>query len=155
MDVPNWKRIVIGDAFRLPSRNINYYRDLFLLWPFLLFTMVGLIHLFTPDQAHRILGIKCLALAALAILFARERLILLLGALCFCAIRFLFALVITHDWKALVGLLATGIPLLLSVRFWADYKPSYQWPNNLSLLDLVVGFSSLGVTLMVFFWIQR
>ena len=153
--MPKWNRIIVGDAFRLPSRNFNYYRDLFLIWPFLLFSIAGIIHVFTSDHLHRVLGMKCLVLAALALALARERRILFLGALGFCAVRFLFALVMTQDWRALVGLLATGIPLLLSVRFLADYKPSYEWPEGLSIVSLIVGLSSLGLTLAAFSWIQR
>jgi hypothetical protein len=40
--MPDWKRLIVGDAFQLSSRDFNYYRDLFLLWPFLLFTIAGL-----------------------------------------------------------------------------------------------------------------
>ncbi len=152
--MPNWKRVVVGDAFRIPSREINYYRDLFLLWPFLLFSIAGLIHVFTPDHYHRVLGAKCLALAVLAIVLARERLVLFLGALGFCALRFLGALFISRDWRILVGLLATGIPLLLSFRFWGNHKLSYEWPKGLSVVDLIVGLSSLGLTFAIFSWIR-
>jgi len=31
--MPNWKQIVVGDAFRLPSRNPRYYLDLVLIVP--------------------------------------------------------------------------------------------------------------------------
>jgi hypothetical protein len=135
----DWKKVVVGDAFRLPSRNLNYYRDLFLLWPFLLFAIVGLINVFASDHHHKILGIKCLGLAVAAIVLARERLILIAGALGFCAVRFIIAVALTHDWRAVVGLLATGIPFLLFLRFVRNYKPSYDWPNGLSVADLVMG----------------
>jgi hypothetical protein len=151
--VPNWNRIVVGDAFRLPSRNFNYYRDLFLLCPFVVFSIAGIIHASAPDHPHRILGMKCLVLAALALALARERRILLMGALGFCAARFLFALVMTQGWKALVGLLVTGIPLVLSVRFLSDYKPRYEWPEGLTIAGLIVGLSSLIFTLAPFTWI--
>lgn len=153
--MPNWKRIVVGDAFRLPSRDFNYYRDFFLFWPFLIFTILGLVNLITPDHAHTALGMKCLALGALAILLARERLILFLGALGFCAIRFLIVLLITGDWSALLALLATAIPVIWSVFVLSDYKPSYEWSNKLSVIDVVLSVSSLGFTLVVFSWIQR
>jgi hypothetical protein len=98
---------------------------------------------------------KCLALGALAILLARERLILFLGALGFCAIRFLIVLLITGDWSALLALLATAIPVIWSVFVLSDYKPSYEWSNKLSVIDVVLSVSSLGFTLVVFSWIQR
>jgi hypothetical protein len=38
----NWNRIiVVGDAFKPSSRNLDYYRDLFLVWPFLLFSIIA------------------------------------------------------------------------------------------------------------------
>jgi hypothetical protein len=151
----DWKRIVVGDAFRLPSRNLNYYRDLFLLWPFLLFAIAGAINLLASNPHHRILGVKCLGLAVAAIVLARERRILFLGALGFCAVRFLVTLALTRDWRALVGLLATGIPVILSARFVTNYKPSYDWPDGLSIADLVVGLSSLLLTLESFTLIDR
>jgi hypothetical protein len=58
--MPNWKRIVVGDAFRLPSQNINYYRDLVLAWPFLLFAVVGIFKLLGHQW---VLGVECTALA--------------------------------------------------------------------------------------------
>jgi hypothetical protein len=92
------------------------------------FTILGLVNLFTPDRAQTVLGMKCLALSV--------RLILFLGALGFCAIRFLIVLLITGAWRAL---LATGTPIPLAVF---EYKPSYEWSTKLSLIDLVLGVSS-------------
>ena len=83
---------------------------------------------------------------------ARERLVLFLGALGFCSLRLLGALFTTRDWRVLAGFLATGIPFLLSVRFWRDYKLSYEWPSGLSIVDLIVGLSSLALTLATFSW---
>ncbi len=153
--MPNWREVVVGHAFRLPSRNFNYYRDLFLLSPFLLFTIAGVSHLFTPDHADRVLGVKCLALGLLAIGLARERLVIFLAALGFCAVQFHIALILTHDWRALVGLLATGFPFSLSARFWANRKLSYEWPKGLSIVGIVVVLSSGGAAFAVFSWIRR
>ena len=153
--MPDWKKVVVGDAFRLPSRNLNYYRDVFLLWPFLLFAIVGLINVFATDHHDRILGMKCLGVAVATIVLARERLVLIGGALGFCAVRLVIALALTHDWRAVVGLLATGIPFLLFLRFVRNYRPSYDWPDGLSIADLVVGVSSLLLTLKIFTLIDR
>lgn len=148
--MPNWKKVIVGDAFRLPSRNLNYYRDLFLLWPFLLFAIAGLLHTFAANRHEKVVGMKCLGLAFLAVVLARERLLLIFGAFGFCAVRFLFAALLTQDKRALVGLLATSIPLLLFVRFKRNYKPSYDWPDGLSIIDLVIGLSSLLLTLKTY-----
>src|SRR5712692_9475646 len=31
--MPNWNRIIVGDAFKLPSRNPRFYVDLILMFP--------------------------------------------------------------------------------------------------------------------------
>jgi hypothetical protein len=74
--VANWKRLIVGDAFTLPSRDLNYYRDLFLLWPFLLFTLAGFAGLFDRDHNYRA-AVVLLSLSAVPILLARERFVLL------------------------------------------------------------------------------
>jgi hypothetical protein len=76
--MPDWKRIVVGDAFRLPSRDINYYRDLFLLCPFILFAVAGIFKLLSQQW---VVGAECLGIALGALLLSRERLLLFLGAL--------------------------------------------------------------------------
>lgn len=152
--MPNWNRIIVGDAFRVPSHNINYYRDLILLWPFLLFSISALAHLFTPGHDHRVVGLKCAALAILSIILAKEKKVLFLAAVGFCAIRFLFAFVVTQDWRALIGFLITGVPLLFTIRFWAEYKPSYEWPQKRTVVDLVLGLASLAATLTAFQWLK-
>jgi hypothetical protein len=81
--MPNWKQVIVGDAFRVPSRDLNFYRDSFLIWPFLLFTIAGLANLFSRGHDHR-LGFVFAGLSLLSILLARERLILIGGALGFC-----------------------------------------------------------------------
>ena len=92
--------MVVGDAFQLSSRDFNYHRDLFLLWPFLLFTIAGLVNLFGVGHDHRI-GIKFVALSLVTILLARERFILIGGALGFCAVQSGISFVLKHDWIAL------------------------------------------------------
>jgi cell division protein FtsW (lipid II flippase) len=144
--VPNWKSLLVGET----ARDINYYRDLFLLWPFLLFTIAGLVEVFSPTHAQRIDGLKFLALGAATIALARERFILFLGALGFCAVRLPFALLKSHDTPTLVAVLGTGLLLVLALRLGRNYKPSYEWPKDLHILDLVIGLSSLALTLFAF-----
>jgi hypothetical protein len=149
--MPDWKRIVVGDAFRLPSRNINYYRDLFLLCPFLIFAVAGVFKL----VGHQwVVGAECVGLALGALLLARERFILFLGAVGFCAVRFVIAIAQTHDWRGYVGLLVSGFVLLVSGRLARSYKPSYGWPEG-SIAELVVGLSSLLLTLRAFILIDH
>ena len=147
--VPNWKQIIVGDAFRVPSTDVNYYRDSFLVWPFMLFSIIGLVNLFTRGVDHR-LGIKYSALAIAAILLAKERAILFLAALGFCALQSLISFGLKHEWVALATAMLTGAPFLLFLRAWADYKPSYQRSRGSTMVDLIISISSLGLTLALF-----
>jgi hypothetical protein len=152
--VPDWKRVIVGDAFQLPSRDFNYYRDLFLIWPFLLFTIAGLVNLFSVGQDHRF-GFKCVALSLVTLLLARERIALLGGALGFCAVQSGISFVLKRDWVALAVSILTGVVFLLLIRSMRDYKPSYRWPKGLSIVDLVLGLSSLGLTIALFSWLRK
>jgi hypothetical protein len=125
--MPVWKKIVVGDAFRLPSRNINYYRDLFLLCPFMIFAVAGVFKLVSHQW---VVGAESSGIALGALLLARERLFLFLGAVGFCAVRFLFVIALTQDWRGYVGLLVSGLVLLVFGRFAKSYKPSYGWPEG-------------------------
>jgi hypothetical protein len=72
--MPNWKRIIVGNAFKPPPGGIDHYRDLFLTWPFLLFSIIAISSPFASDSAHRSYGIKSAVCAVVAILLAKERL---------------------------------------------------------------------------------
>jgi hypothetical protein len=97
---PDWKRVIVGDAFQLPSHDFNYYRDLFLLWPFLLFTIAALVGLFGVGHYQRD-GMKFAVLSLVTVALARERFILISAALGFCAMQSLFSFFIKRDWLAL------------------------------------------------------
>jgi hypothetical protein len=151
--MPNWKQVIVGDAFRVPSRDINYYRDSFLIWPFLLFTIAGLVGLFSRGQHNR-LGLKFIALSVLCILLARERFILIGGALGFCAVQSSLSFLLRHDLVGLAVAIPAGALFLVLLWFMKDYKPSYGWPRGLTIADLLLGLSSLGFSIVVFHWIR-
>jgi hypothetical protein len=151
--LPDWKRLIVGDAFQLPSRDFNYYRDLFLLWPFLLFTIAGVVNLFGVGRDHRD-GIRFVVLSLVTVLLARERLLLIGGALGFCAVRSLVSFALRHDWVGLAVAIPSGTLFFILIRSLRDYKPSYEWPTGGSrIVDFVVGMISLGLSLAVFHWI--
>ena len=147
----DWKRAIVGDAFQLSSRDFNYYRDLFLLWPFLLFTIAGLV---IVGHDHRI-GMKFLALALVTILLARERFILIGGALGFCAVQSGISFVLKHDGIALAVSISSSTLFLLLLRGLRDYRPSYSTPKGIRIADILTGLTSLGLTLALFSWIRR
>jgi hypothetical protein len=150
--MPDWKRAIVGDAFQLSSRDFNYYRDLFLLWPVLLFTIAGLVNLFGVGHDHRD-GVKFVALSLVTIFLARERLLLIGGALGFCAAQSMLSFALRHDWVGLLVAIPTGTIFIVLIRFLKDYRPRYQWPSGSSIVDLLVGLSSLAFSILVFHWI--
>jgi hypothetical protein len=152
--VPDWKRVIVGDAFKLPSRDLNYYRDLFLLWPFLLFTIAGLVGLFGVGHDHRI-AVKFVALSIVTILLARERLILIVAAVGFCAVQSGISFVLKHDWMALAVSISASTVFLLLLRSLKDDKPSYSTANGIRIADILTGLTSLGLTIALFRWIPR
>jgi len=152
--VPDWKRVIVGDAFQLPSREFNYYRDLFLIWPFLLFTIVGLVNLFSAGHDHG-LGFKCMALSLVTLLLARERFILIGGALGFCAVQSGISFVLKHNWIALAVSISSSTLFLLVLRGLRDYTPSYSTPKGIRIADILTGLTSLGLTLALFSRIRR
>ena len=149
-----WKQVVVGDAFRVPSHDLNYYRDSFLLWPFLLFTIAALVNLFSVGKDHR-LGIELAALSVLTILLARERVVLIGVALGFCTVQPLLAFVIRHDWVGLAVAVPAGTLFYVLIRSLKDYKLSYGLPKGGSIVDLLIGLLSLGLALATLHWISR
>lgn len=152
--MPNWKQLVVGDAFRLPSHDFNYYRDLFLIWPFLLFTIAGLANLFSRGHDHR-LGFIFAGLSLLSLLFARERIALIGGGLGFCAVQSLVSFFLRHDWVGLAVAIPSGALFIVLIRLLKNYKPSYEWPKGLSIAAVLVVLSSLGFSFLVFHWLGR
>ena len=146
--MPNLKGLLSADGPARPTRTINYYRDLFLFWPFLLFTVSALVDFAPSSQDHRV-AIRFAALSIISILLARERLLLVCSALGFCAVRGLITLSLTGDRRALGVAVLFGAVFFLLVRLLKGYKPSYEWPRGLSVFDLLVGLSSLGVTMLI------
>jgi len=152
--MPNWRQVIVGDAFRVPSRDLNYYRDTFLIWPFLLSTIGALVNLFSRGQNHRS-GFIAAGISLLLLLLARERIVLIGGALGFCAVQSLVSFFLRHDWVGLAVAIPSGALFVVLIRSLKGYKPSYGWPTGLSIADLLVGLSSLGLSILVFHWIAR
>ena len=152
--MPDWKRIIVGDAFALSSRNPNYYRDLFLIAPIFLFSIAGAIHVVGPSQGERIAGLKCLAISGLAILLACERFALVLAVLAFVAVRLFGALLFHWNRSGFLVLLAAVALLILSIPWIRTHKLSYGWPDKEGIASLLVSVSSLILTLFVFQWLH-
>src|SRR4030088_56381 len=129
--MPDWKGMFDGDVFKLPSRAFNYYRDLFLILPFLAWSIVAIIQLLSPESpAYRVYGFKLAGCAIATILLAREKLPLFMGCLGYIALKFALAVVLTQNWRALLGLLVSGSIFLTIFMTHKAWRPSYDWPKR-------------------------
>ena len=154
--MPNWNRIIVGDAFKVQPGGFNYYRDLFLMWPLLGFSMVTTSILIGPRSADSLYGLKSAACAAIVLLLAKEKRLLAFTAASYVALRMAVGIIFIHTWQMLEWLLISGGVLLvvfLSGTF-KDCKPSYVWPKELHVLDIVIGVLGLVTMIGIFQWIR-
>jgi hypothetical protein len=154
--MPDLNRNVFGEAFKLPSRNFDYYRDMFLMWPVWLFSLGSIIDIITPKSPeYRVYGLKLAACAIVAVVLAKERLILLAGGAGFVAIRLAIALAVTQDWKSYVLALLVSAGIVLAVlRVRRDWKPRYASPAKTNALGILVGAVGLGSAVAIAFWLK-
>jgi hypothetical protein len=138
---------------RLFSRDLNYLRDLFLAWPFVIFLIIGVASIFSAP--HRQEAVRWLAVATVAILLAKERVVLLFAALGFIMIQSAITLVV-HPWSW--GVLAAGTlsaaPFLIARRYrWAP-RPSYPVPDELGAVDVLWSVAAICATLAVVYFVS-
>jgi hypothetical protein len=152
----DWNRLIVGDAFKLLSRDMNYYRDMFLLWPILAFSSAAIVHIISPEPpAYRIYGFKLAACAIVAIALAKERLILITGGAGYVAIRLAVALALTQDWRTyLVGFLVSAAIVFAALWLGKDWKSSYERPAKTSLVGLAMGVAGIGAAVAVGLWLK-
>jgi hypothetical protein len=148
--MPNWNRIIVGDAFTLSSRDPNYYRDLFFGVPFFWSFVAATFHfaaLRTP------IGLKCLAVSAITLLLIKERLVFILMASGFCFLRILFVLPFAfhRDPQTLLAFAISAGVLLLCFPFLRNFRPAYTTPLEMRIADLIVGVTSFGLTMYLMF----
>jgi hypothetical protein len=146
-----WKEVIVGDALHVPSRDFNYYRDRLLVWPFLLFMIAAIANVFSRSHDFRLI-LELIALSIVSLLIARERLILIGIALGVCLVQSLLSFLLKHDWVGLAVGIPSGVLFLVLVRSLKGYKPSYGWPKGLSIVDLLVSLSSLGISIAMLRW---
>jgi hypothetical protein len=137
------------------SRDINYLRDLGLFWPFALSTTFAVASAFSPGNSQ--LAIRFAVVAIVALLLAREKLLLLIAALMYVLIHCAYALVL-HPWSwtvFAVGIL-TGVPLLAANRSWRNPKFSYRMPTEAQFgaVDLLWCAASTCATFFIIYLIS-
>ncbi len=155
--MPNWNRILVGDAFKVQPGGFDYYRDLFLLWPFLGFSMVATSVLMAPkNPAYRLYGLKLAVCAVVVLFLAKERRLFLLVAPSYVFLHMAVGIIFIHTWQILEWLLVSG-GILLAV-LWSGvlkkWKPSYVWPTRRHALDIAIGALGLAVMMAVGLWMK-
>ena len=135
--MPDWKRLIIGDAVALDSRDKNFYRDMFLFAPFLLFGIMAVSGLFRADRDY--LGVvKCGLLCLSALALIKERLVLVAAALGFVCLQSSVSYALKHNPIALAVSIPAGVACFLLIRSLKDYKPSYSFEKGVTIATLLV-----------------
>jgi hypothetical protein len=156
--MPDWNRIIVGDAFKVSSHDINYYRDLFLIWPFLLCFIVALSVPYVQDSLpDRLYGFKAAACAVSLAVLAKESRVLIFGSSCYVVLRLGIRLVLgllflRHDWGPyLLLFLVSGAVAFFAVRSLKGWHPSYNLrpPGQMRVSDLLVCVTSLGFAILL------
>lgn len=160
--MPDWKKLIVGDAFEPSTKDPNYYRDLALLWPLLAFSIATAAAL-TDDSLSRSYLYKSLAGLIVCLLLAKEKAFLIGVAGAFVAVRALIALF--FFWgkpefsQTLLWVLGPGLVFAAALYYQARFQKgrlSYRWPQKFFMADLLVGMTSLAITLALFvFWVRQ
>lgn len=152
--MPDWRRLIIGDAFALQSRDPNFSRDSFLVIPFLLPTIMAVTAALGPAHDYRA-AMKCAVVSLLAILLARERFVLIAASLGFVCLQTQISFVLKHDPIALAVSILSGVAFLLVVRWVGDYKPSYFVAKGTTISTVLVMLVSGVFTFAILhFWVK-
>lgn len=152
--MPDWRRLIIGEAFALQSRDPNFLRDVFLVIPFLLSTIIAVTAVLGPAHDYRA-AMKCAVISLLALLLARERFVLIGASLGFVCLQSLISFVLKHNPIGLAVSILSGVPFLLLIRWLADYKPSYSATKGTTMSTvLVVLVSGVFTFAILHFWIK-
>lgn len=140
---------------RLFSRDLNYLRDVALFWPFVISSIVAASA--ALSQSDRQFALRSAGLAIVALLLAREKLLIFLVSLGFCAIQGALWLVIRPwSWSMFAVTALTGVPFLIANRFWRNPKLAYQLPKEkeFGAVDMLLTFASICGTIYLLFLIS-
>lgn len=143
----SWRRIVIGDAFKL---HINYYRDLALCVPFLVFSVAAAIRGFSDlrTPGDTLLFHRQLVAVILCLLLAKEKIILLGFVFLVFVGRGLPAALLHHEWRVALWLTlvaAAGIGVAIALGR-ADWSPSYEIPKRHCVVGYLIVVTSAILT---------
>jgi hypothetical protein len=135
---------------------IEYYRDRFLIWPVILFSVLTIANLVEPESpSSRLYAFKLAACAAAAVLLTKDRITTILAAALFIAGPLIVGLIVTRNrigyGIALLIVVCAVIALLPAIR---RGKPSYEYEESknryVGLLFVMAGMvASVTVVLLL------
>lgn len=138
---------------RVFSRDLNYLRDVFLFWPFVLFTILSVGCLFSGRELQ--LGIRFAMVAIIALFLSKEKLLVALVAMGFVAIQGIITFFLQRwNGRVLIVTLLTGIPFLIANRYWRHPKLKYQVPEDFRLIDALWSILSLCAAFLAMYLIR-
>jgi hypothetical protein len=141
------------DGRKLLSRDVNYLRDVALLWPFILYSIFAVGSAFSPPDRH--LAVRFAVVAITALLLAKEKVLLFLVGLGFIAIQCVINLVLhPWNWSVFAAGIVTGGPFLAANRYWRKPKLAYELPTEFRLVDALWSVASLCGSLLLMYVVR-
>jgi len=164
--MPNWNKIIVGNAFKLPSRAPRFYLDLMLWFPTLLtgFWFVGCFHGWRMSQWDVREAALSATVLCFLLLLVKECTVLIGSILLFLAysarLHFFFhgdVEALTYSFLLYGGAVVTAI-IGVSFRYMfmknPDFDPTYRKPDRentwlglVLVLGLVFGIGFIGIYL--------
>lgn len=95
--MPNWQRIIVGDAFKLPHKHPRYYSDLVLVFPLIVSVVMVAGIWFDGQKGGARDVVMPLAVAVICIALAKETRIVVGAACAFLTLRGLAALAVAKS----------------------------------------------------------
>ena len=148
--------VEINSRRRLFSRDVNYLRDVILVWPFLFSSLLAVSLAFSRRSDSLGFGLKIAASAVVFFLLTKERLLIFFAALGFVAFQGTWYL-IAHPWSwpTFVATVLCGGVVWLGDRFWRSPKLAYVLPKAYGAIDMLLSVASICATLAWFYFLKH
>ncbi len=164
--MPNWNKLIVGDAFKLPSRNPRFYLDLILWFPTFLtgFWFVECFHGWRMNQWDVREAALSGTVLCFLLLLIKERTVAIssmLGVLAHSARQYSFfhgdVQALTYSYLCYGGAIVVviiGVSLRFKFMKNPDFDPTYRQPDRentwlgvVLVLGLVFGLGFVGIYL--------
>jgi len=160
--VTDWKRIIVGDAFKLSSRNPRYYTDILLMWPTLVFGMRFAMAVWNwpPASWDRREVLIWGGLLALGIVLLKERVFVVIGGLGAIVVGALWGMHFHPDKSAAALTVIVGCVVGMFVLFWPNrfrtnvYGSTHQ-VRGTDMLGLICGVAGIGLAILIARWVRQ